>query len=149
MWQDSKSQIVEEKKVQNLKLLKKKKSNCEKKIKLWQNSKTLKVTVVMETVVTEVLIVTSLSKNPAYGRHQLSRFMRIVGPIPFWRGRVIYRSALKSGLGPCENADSVHAKVGTRSTQKCWLGSLRNTSPFLGLYSRSRSRLNSGTHPRF
>ena len=87
-------------------------------------------------------------KNPAYRRHQLSRPMRIVGPIQFWRGCVIYRSAPKSGLGPCENADSVHAKVGTRSTQKCWLCSLRNTSPFLGLYSKSGSRLrsNSGTH---
>ena len=90
-------------------------------------------------------------KNPAYGRHQLSRPMQIVGPIQFWRGCVIYRSAPKSGLCPRENADSVHAKVGTRSTQKCWLGSLRNTSPFLGLYLRLRSRLrsNSGTHPHF
>ena len=90
-------------------------------------------------------------KNPAHGRHQLSRPMRIVGPIQFWRGCVIYRSATKSGLGPSKNVDSVHAKVGTRSTQNCWLGSLRNTSPFLGLYSWSRLRLrsNSGTHPRF
>ena len=31
-------------------------------------------------------------KNPAYGRHQLSRPMRIVGPIQFWRGCVIYRN---------------------------------------------------------
>ena len=87
------------------------------------------------------------TKNPAYGRHQLSRPMRIVGPIQFWRLCMIYRSAPKSGLGTRENADSVHAKVGTRSRQKCWLRSLRNTSPFLGLYSRSRT--NSGTHPRF
>ena len=29
-------------------------------------------------------------KNPAYGRHQLSRPMRIVGPIQIWRGSVIY-----------------------------------------------------------
>ena len=29
-------------------------------------------------------------KNPAYGRHQLSRPMRIVRPIQFWRGCVIY-----------------------------------------------------------
>ena len=28
-------------------------------------------------------------KNPAYGRHQLSRPMRIVGPIQIWRGSVI------------------------------------------------------------
>ena len=108
--------------------------------------------------------------NPAYGRHQLSRQIWIVGLLKFWRGCVIYRSAPKSGFGPYKNADSVHAKVGTRSTQKCWLGSLRNISPFfralleiqieieielqntssfLGLYSRSRSRSNSGTHPRF
>ena len=76
---------------------------------------------------------------------QLSRPMRIVGPIQFWRGCMFYRSAPKSGLGPRKNADLVHAKVGTWSTQKCRLGSLRNTSLFLGLYSRS----NSGTHPRF
>ena len=88
-------------------------------------------------------------KNPAYGRHQLSRPMRIVVPIQFWRVCVIYRSSPKSGLGPRENADLVHAKVGTWSTQKFWLGSLRNTFPFLGLYSRSRSRSNSGTHPCF
>ena len=29
-------------------------------------------------------------KNPAYGRHQLSRPMRIIGPIQIWRGCVIY-----------------------------------------------------------
>ena len=29
-------------------------------------------------------------KNPAYGRHRISRPMRIVGPIQFWRGCVIY-----------------------------------------------------------
>ena len=57
-------------------------------------------------------------KNPAYGRHQLSQPMQIVGPIQFWRGCVIYRSAPKSGLGPRENVDSDHTKVGTRSTRK-------------------------------
>ena len=30
------------------------------------------------------------TKNPIYGRHQLSWPMRIVGPIQFWRGCVIY-----------------------------------------------------------
>ena len=30
------------------------------------------------------------SKNPAYGRQRISRPMRIVGPIQFWRGCVIY-----------------------------------------------------------
>ena len=29
-------------------------------------------------------------KNPAYGRHGISRPMWIVGPIQFWRGCVIY-----------------------------------------------------------
>ena len=29
-------------------------------------------------------------KNPAYGRQRISRPMRIVGPIQFWRGCVIY-----------------------------------------------------------
>ena len=29
-------------------------------------------------------------KNPAYGRHQLSRPMRIVGPIQIWRGCMVY-----------------------------------------------------------
>ena len=56
-----------------------------------------------------------LLKNPPYG------------PIQFWRGCVIYWSAPKSGLGPRKKADSVHAKVGIRSTRKCWLGSLRNS----------------------
>ena len=30
------------------------------------------------------------AKNPAYGRHRISWPMRIVGPIQFWRGCVIY-----------------------------------------------------------
>ena len=110
--------------------------------------------------------------------------MQIEGPIQFWRGCVIYWSAPKSGLGPRENADSVHSKVGTRSTRKYWLGphkngdqdgdrdqtpehilvfrallkikieiefkiELLNTSSFLGLYSRSRLRSNSGTTSSF
>ena len=29
-------------------------------------------------------------KNPAYGRHRISRPMRIVGPIQFWSVCVIY-----------------------------------------------------------
>ena len=49
-------------------------------------------------------------------------------------------STRKCGLGSRKNADSVHAKVVTRSTQKYWLGSLWNTSLFLGLYSRLRLR---------
>ena len=97
-----------------------------------------------------------VKKNPAYGRHQPSRPMRIVGPIQFWRGCVIYRSSSKRGLGPRENADSVHAKMMTLFTPehipvlRALLEieiKLRNISSFLGLYSRSRS--NSGTHPRF
>ena len=121
-------------------------------------------------------------KNPAYGRHELSRPMRIVGPIQFWRGCVIYRSApkadlvhakmrtpstLKWGLGPRKNADSVHSGTHPRfkGSTRDWDRNqtpehilvfralleikieLRNTFSFLGLYSRSRS--NSGTHPRF
>ena len=31
-----------------------------------------------------------LTKNPAYGRQRISRPMRIVGPLQFWRGCVIY-----------------------------------------------------------
>ena len=98
-----------------------------------------------------VMVIQLLADIPIikYGRQQLSRPMRIVGPIQFWRGCVIYGSAPKSGLGPRENASSVHTKVGTWSTRECWFGSLRKTSPFLGLYSRSRSRSNSGTHPCF
>ena len=30
------------------------------------------------------------NKNPAYGRQRISRPMRIVGPIQFWRGCMIY-----------------------------------------------------------
>ena len=36
-------------------------------------------------------------KNPAYGRHRISRPMRIVGPIKFWRGCVIYIEEKKWG----------------------------------------------------
>ena len=37
----------------------------------------------------------TVKKNPAYGRHQLSRPIRIVGPIQIWGGRVIYLSFFK------------------------------------------------------
>ena len=33
---------------------------------------------------------TWMKKNPAYGTHQLSRAMQIVGPIQIWRGSVFY-----------------------------------------------------------
>ena len=36
------------------------------------------------------LMLYNIIKNPAYGRHQLSRPMRIVGPIQFWRSCVIF-----------------------------------------------------------
>ena len=37
-------------------------------------------------------------KNPAYGRHRISRPMRIVGPIKFWRVCVIYlEKKIKNG----------------------------------------------------
>ena len=36
------------------------------------------------------LVFQMINKNPAYGRHQLSRPMWIVGPNQFWRGCVIY-----------------------------------------------------------
>ena len=207
-------------------------------------------------------------KYPAYGRHQLSRPMQIVGPIQFWRGCMIYfylkknenkkklpphppsptKELLKGKGGgghleqlpvfrallettdphqkadsvhakirtlstpehipvfrallettdPHQKADSVHAKIWTRSTLRLGGGGhpehipvfrallettephqkrdlihakmltrftpehipvfralleikivLRNTSFFVGLYSRSRSRSNSGTHPHF
>jgi hypothetical protein len=35
-------------------------------------------------------IIKTPSLNPAYGRHQLSRPMRILGPIQIWRGCVIF-----------------------------------------------------------
>ena len=35
-------------------------------------------------------------KNPAYGRQRISGPMRIVGPIQFWRGWVIYLKKKKS-----------------------------------------------------
>ena len=39
----------------------------------------------------KLVTISSLSiKNPAYGRHQLSRPRRIIRPIQFWRGCVIY-----------------------------------------------------------
>ena len=36
------------------------------------------------------LVLMSHKKNPAYGRQRISRPMRIVRPIQFWRGWVIY-----------------------------------------------------------
>ena len=36
------------------------------------------------------LIIQFHKKNPAYGRHQISQPMRIIGPIQFWRVCVIY-----------------------------------------------------------
>ena len=35
-------------------------------------------------------IIKTPSLNPAYGRHQLSRPMRVLGPIQIWRGCVIF-----------------------------------------------------------
>ena len=71
-------------------------------------------------------------------------------------------STQQCGLGPRYGGDSVHAKMLTRFTLehipvfrallKIQIEiELRNTSSFLGLYSRlrSRSRSNSKTHPRF
>ena len=99
-------------------------------------------------------------KNPAYGRHQHSRPMGIVGPIQFWRGCVIYllkkklnknylpplpRQGAFRGGGPSgthhrfQESTQDHRsapKKRTRSTQKFGLGPLRNTSQFLGLYLR-------------
>ena len=62
------------------------------------------------------------------------------------------RSTLRWGLGPCKNADSVHSETHPVFSALLEIkieieDELRNTSSFLGLYSRSRS--NSGTHPRF
>ena len=37
-----------------------------------------------------LLLIKLTYKNPPYGAHQLSRPMRIVGPIKFWKGCVIY-----------------------------------------------------------
>ena len=38
----------------------------------------------------EDLVFENFKKNPAYGRHRISRPMRIGGPIQFWRVCVIY-----------------------------------------------------------
>ena len=70
-------------------------------------------------------------KNPAYGRHQLFRPMRIVGPIQFWRGCLIYLYK--------KNTKNIRFWGSTRdhrSAPKRGRGPPRNTSLFLGLYSR-------------
>ena len=57
----------------------------------------------------------SITKNPAYGRHRISRPMRIVGLIQFWRVCVIYleeeKKEKKMG-GSCVHA-STHTRVHT------------------------------------
>ena len=51
-----------------------------------------------------------LVKNPAYGRHQISRPMRIVGPIQVWRVCVIYLEEKKiNGLIDVSKRPRVHA----------------------------------------
>ena len=45
------------------------------------------------------MLTKTLQKNPAYGRHQISRLMRIVGPIQFWRVCVIYLEKKEKKVG--------------------------------------------------
>ena len=54
-------------------------------IDFWMQSNYLKFKDLPLLPTTKVFSVPSL-KNPAYGRHRISRPMRIVGPIQFWRG---------------------------------------------------------------
>ena len=93
----------------------------------------------------------TLKKNPAYGRYQLSRPMRIVGPIQFWRGCMIYlyikikkyppplprQGAFRWGSAIRKTSPflGLYSRP-TISTKKLGFGPLRNTSPVLGLYSR-------------
>ena len=85
-----------------------------------------------------------IKKNPAYGRHQLSQPMRIVGPIKFLRGCVIRSTpehipdfrALLGTTDPHRKTDLVHAKMRTRSTLWWGLGPRENADS-----------VHSGTHP--
>ena len=72
----------------------------------------------------------SEKKNPAYGRHQLSRPMRIVGPYNF--------GEVASFTNPHQKTDFVHAKMRTRSTLRWGLGPCKNADS-----------VHSGTYPRF
>ena len=51
----------------------------------------------------------SRRKNPAYGRHRISRPMRIVGPIQFWRVCVICLEEEKNGAVDASTRPRVYA----------------------------------------
>ena len=44
-----------------------------------------------------------LIKNPAYGRHQLSRLMRIIGPILILKGYMIYKKKIMNFFDSLRN----------------------------------------------
>ena len=57
--------------------------------------------------------VKSTGKYPAYGRHRISRPMRIVGPIQFWRVCMIYleKKKKKMDLVDASTRTRVHASM--------------------------------------
>ena len=66
------------------------------------------------TSLSYILFFSWCKKNPTYKRHQLSRLMRIVGPIQFWRSCKIYNYFLGGGL---EQIMGSHGQYGQKLTK--------------------------------
>ena len=77
----------------------------------------------------------ALMKNPAYGRHRISRPMRIVGPIQFWKVCVIYLEDFFFFLIGQLMRPRIHASTRPHdgSTRGQW--TLCTHPPFLGLHA--------------
>ena len=77
------------------------------------------------------------SKNPAYGRYRISRPMRIVGPIQFWRVCEIYLEKRKKKNGAVDASMRLRIHASARphygSTRGRW--TLCSHPPFLGLHA--------------
>ena len=74
-------------------------------------------------------------KNPAHGRHQIYRLMRIVGTIQFWRVCMIYLEKKKKTKIGRLTRPRVHASARPHdgSTRGRWM--LCTHPPFLGLHA--------------
>ena len=76
-------------------------------------------------------------ENPAYGRHRISRPMRIVGPIKFWRVCVIYLEKKEEEKWAVDASTRPRVQASARphdgSTRGRWM--LCTHPPFLGLHT--------------
>ena len=79
-----------------------------------------------------------LEKNPAYGRHRISRPMRIVGPIQFWRVCMIYlekKKEEKNGAVDASTRPRIHASARRHNRSTRGGRTLCTHPPFLGLHA--------------